>query len=108
MDDGKGRTDDGGKPRLELVPPEVMIALGEILTFGAKKYGDRNWERGMAWSRVFGAAMRHLWSWWAGEKADAETARSHLWHALCCIAFLIAYEARGTGGDDRPRDRGRQ
>lgn len=67
--------------------------------------GDRNWELGMKWSRVFGALMRHLWAWWNPlvPDTDPETGRSHLWHAGCCLAFLIAYEARNVGEDDRPK-----
>ena len=38
---------DGGKPRVELVPPSLMIAVGSVLAFGAKKYGDNNWRRGI-------------------------------------------------------------
>jgi hypothetical protein len=66
----------------------------------------------MTWSRVFGALMRHMWCWWSGMQPtsksflfgdlDAETGKSHLWHAGCCLAFLIAYEERATGTDDRP------
>ena len=97
-----GHKDDNEKIRLELVPPELLVAVGDILTFGASKYADRNWEVGMSWGRVFGALMRHMWAWWAGESKDQETGRSHLWHAGCCIAFLIAYEERGVGTDDRP------
>lgn len=93
---------DAGKNRLELIPPEAIWGLGEILTFGATKYSDRNWEKGMKWSRVFGAAMRHLWKWWWTKKPDDETGYSHLKHALCCVAFLIAYEERKIGEDDRP------
>ena len=98
----EGRKDDAGKPRHELIPPEAVEALADVLTFGATKYGDRNWERGMAWSRVYGAAMRHAWAWWRGEKADPETGLSHLKHLLCCVAFLVAFEERGAGSDDRP------
>lgn len=93
---------DGGKVRMDLLPPELPFAVADILGFGAGKYGDRNWEKGMNWSRVFGALMRHMWAWWGGENTDAETGKSHLWHAGCCIAFLIAYEQRRTGTDDRP------
>lgn len=94
---------DQEKVRLELLPHELLFAVGEILTFGAKKYSDRNWEEGMDWSRVFGALQRHIWAWWSGEDKDPETGKSHLWHAACCIAFLIAYEIRGVGKDDRPK-----
>jgi hypothetical protein len=99
----EGRKDDSEKIRLELVPPELLFGVGSILTFGAKKYEDRNWELGMNWSRVFGALMRHMWAWWGGEKVDPESGKSHLWHAGCCIAFLIAYEERKVGNDDRPK-----
>lgn len=107
----EGRKDDGGKVRLELLPPELLYATATILTFGANKYADRNWELGMSWSRVFGALMRHLWAWWGGKgpttksflfgETDEETGHSHLWHAACCIAFLITYEERNVGEDDR-------
>jgi len=103
---------DGGKVRLELIPPELLYATASILTFGAEKYDDRNWELGMKWSRVFGAMMRHMWSWWGGKQPtnvnfvfgslDDETNQSHLWHAACCLSFLITYEERVIGEDDRP------
>ena len=64
--------------------------------------GERNWERGMDWGRVYAALLRHLFAWWGGEASDPETGKSHLHHVGCCVAFLIAYEARGTGKDDRP------
>jgi len=97
----EGIKHDQDKIRLELIPPELLFAVGTILTFGAKKYADRNWEKGMKWGRVFGGLMRHLWMWWWGEKGDPETGKSHLWHAACCIAFLITYEQRKIGEDDR-------
>lgn len=97
-----GRKDDSGKVRMELLPPEMLSATAAVLTFGAKKYEDRNWEKGMKWSRVYGALLRHLNAWWGGERTDLETGMSHLWHASCCIAFLVAYEQRQTGEDDRP------
>ena len=94
---------DVGKTRYELLPPEFLESVAQILTFGAQKYADRNWERGMDWSRAYGALMRHMWAWWGGEDLDKETGKSHLWHAGCELAFLIAWEARGmTQFDDRP------
>ena len=55
----------------------------------------------MDWGRVFGALMRHAWAWWRGENTDPETGYSHLWHVLCCAAFLVTYEQRRIGKDDR-------
>ena len=98
----EGRKDDGGKARHDLIPPELPEAVAAVLAFGANKYGERNWEKGMSWGRPFAALMRHMWAWWRGEKTDPETGFSHLWHAACCIAFLIAFEQRDAGVDDRP------
>jgi Domain of unknown function (DUF5664) len=101
---------DDGKVRLDLIPPEAIFALGEILSFGARKYEARNWEKGLSWGRVFAACMRHLWCWcgktptaksFLFTDVDEETQRSHLWHALCCVVFLLVYEERGIGEDDR-------
>lgn len=96
---------DEGKVPYELLAPEFLEGVAEILRFGAEKYSARNWELGMNWSRPFGALMRHMWSWWNPfvSDLDEETGKSHLWHAGCCLMFLIAYEARGIGTDDRPK-----
>lgn len=98
----EGRKDDAGKAPYELLAPEMLEDVAQVLAFGAGKYAPRNWEKGMRWGRVFGAAMRHLWAWWRGEDRDPETGLSHLAHAACCVMFLLAYEARGVGEDDRP------
>lgn len=105
MPDGQPRLDgkkfDEGKPQLGLVPRSLIWAVGTILTFGAKKYGTHNWRGGLAWSRAYDAVLRHLTAWWGGEDVDAETGKSHLWHAACDLAFLIEFEASKTGQDDR-------
>lgn len=102
MSTSEGRKDDAGKAPWHLVPFDAVGCIVKVLQFGAKKYAPRNWEKGMDWGRPFDACIRHLTSWWHGERADPETGFSHLWHAGCCIVFLIAYELRGIGRDDRP------
>lgn len=97
----EGTKFDEGKVRLDLLAPEFLYGTSKVLGVGAEKYDEYNWAKGMKWSRVFGAMMRHMWSWWAGEKLDHETGYSHLWHAACCLMFLIAYEQRNVGEDDR-------
>jgi len=109
----EGTKNDSGKTRIDLIPPEFIFAVADILTFGAQKYEPYNWAKGINYSRVFGALMRHLWCWWGGKNPtstsflfgnfDEETKRSHLWHAACCIAFLVTFEERKrTDLDDRP------
>jgi hypothetical protein len=97
-----GRKDDTGKDPWELLPWDALREVVKVLAFGANKYEERNWEKGMAYGRLYGAALRHLTSWWEGEEADHETGLSHLAHACCCVLFLLAFELRGIGTDNRP------
>tara|TARA_B100000780_G_scaffold175895_1_gene123227 strand:- start:589 stop:1056 length:468 start_codon:yes stop_codon:yes gene_type:complete len=93
--------DDNAKTRYDLLPPELLEETAKVLTFGAQKYSAHNWAQGASWSRYFSAMMRHMWAWWRGEDNDPETGFSHLAHAACCLSFLIAYQRRGLGEDDR-------
>lgn len=101
MKSTEGRKDDGGKLPYDLIAPEFLAETARALQYGSIKYEPHNWARGMAWSRCFSALMRHLWAWWGGEQKDPETGFTHLSHACACLMFLVAYEARGTGTDDR-------
>jgi hypothetical protein len=94
---------DTDKPRYDLIPSELLEQTALVLTYGAHKYSDRNWETGAKWGRYFAALMRHLWAWWGGEARDSETGYSHLSHAACCLAILIAFEQRRIGTDDRQK-----
>ena len=93
---------DAGKLRYDLMPHDALAEYVGVLTYGSAKYSARNWEAGMDWSRMYAAALRHLTSWWQGEDADPESGHPHLAHALCCISFLLAYQLRKKGTDDRP------
>lgn len=92
---------DDGKNRLELLDPAWLEEVGKVLTFGAKKYEDHNWRKGFAWSRLFGAALRHIFAFVRGEDKDPETGLSHLAHASCCLMFLTNHYLTGIGTDDR-------
>lgn len=93
---------DEGKPRWDLIPVVALSAVVDVLTFGANKYGDRNWEKGTNYSRIYRALFGHVMSWWSGETMDKETGSHHLAHAACCCLFLIEYHYRAKGKDNRP------
>ena len=95
---------DAGKPRMDLISPEMMTSLGEVLAHGAAKYGAGNWEAGAEYSRYFAAAQRHLWAWQSGEDIDEESGLPHLSHAMCCLMFLLTYQARDIGTDNRGKN----
>jgi len=100
----QGHKADAGKNRLELLPFDALDEVGQVMTLGAAKYGDRNWERGINYDRVFGALMRHAWAWFRGQDKDPETGLSHMAHCAANALFLLSYERRGRRGlDNRPR-----
>jgi hypothetical protein len=95
---------DSVKLPIQLIPPEALVSMAQVLAFGihGKGYEANNWLLGMDWSRLFGATNRHLWSWYSRTPHDRESGLSELKHAQTGINFLITYEERGLGKDDRP------
>jgi hypothetical protein len=99
----EGAKYDTGKLRYDLLPVDAEEELVRVLTFGASKYDDRNWEKGIDYSRLYGAARRHLKDFWKGLDKDDESGLEHLAHAMCCCMFLLSYRLRGMKKfDDRP------
>jgi len=81
---------DKDKPRLDLVPPGIIEAIGFVRTYGAKKYNtDDGWQE-VEPERYTAALMRHLCKFLRDPKGkDEESGLPHLWHMACNIAFLI-------------------
>ncbi len=98
---------DDNKPRMELLDPYAMAEIAKVMAYGAKKYtkdgvpGEHNWRKGFAWSRLYGAALRHIMSHMNGDSTDPDTGSSHLAHAACCIMFLQWHEKNKPELDDR-------
>jgi hypothetical protein len=105
-----GLKSDAGKLGTHLLPTAPLEAIARVLDFGAAKYAPNNWRKGLAYSRVYGAVLRHLWAWWRGEDNDRETGLPHLAHAGCEILFLLDYhlgkQERRTVVDDRAQHEG--
>lgn len=89
--------------RYDLIPAGPLKELAELYGVGAKKYAERNWERGYEWSKSFAALNRHLWAFWNSEDIDPETGKAHIasvaWHAFALLEFMETHSAF----DDRPR-----
>lgn len=99
-----------GKNRMDLIPPEWLWALGDVLTKGALKYESRNWEKGLGWSDMIGCTMRHVAKFQAGERYDGPgydkekgtTGCHHLAMAAWNLLSLMTYDLRGIGTNDLP------
>lgn len=98
---------DAGKERLDLIPPDALLALAQLYGDGAMKYEDRNWEKGMTWGRCFAPMMRHAWKWWWGEEYDIDPTTGVKTHHLIAVAWnaftLYRYATTGIGTDDRSK-----
>jgi len=99
-----GQKGDAGKLRFDLIPPRSLQDLAHVYTIGAKKYADRNWEKGIAFGRIFGAMQRHAWAWWDGEELDQEDGQHHLAAVAWCAFTLLEYLRTHREFDDRPLD----
>lgn len=98
---GQGKKLDSGKPRMDLLVPEADIEVARVLGFGASKYDENNWKKGISYSRLHGAVRRHLAAWSMGEDLDPESGLPHLAHARCGLDFLIWMSKHRPELDDR-------
>jgi len=86
----EGTKYDEDKPRWDLLPFTEVEKVVKVLTMGAKKYADDNWQVVEPYDkRYFAATMRHLTAWKSGEKIDSESDQTHLAHAVCCLLFIM-------------------
>lgn len=84
FDTGSRRDTRDGKGRYDLLQWRAIHLVARQLEEGAKKYGERNWEKGQPLSRYLDSATRHLALHAKGatdERHDVATA----WNILCMI-----------------------
>lgn len=96
---------DGDKPRFDLIPVLPLTELAKIYAVGAKKYSDRNWEKGLNYNRLYRAAIGHLVEFWNGNDTNIEynTEVIHLAQAAFNVFALLEFYLRGrTELDNRP------
>lgn len=95
MSEVKGTKLDIGKPRWSLFPDGALDAVLAVLEHGAHKYSVGNWmDVHDNRTRYYDAAMRHINLWWTGELRDSESHLPHLAHAICCLMFLMWFDAQ--------------
>lgn len=80
---------DAGKPRLTLVPRQIIYDITDALEYGIGKYGENETWREVEVDRYRDAAMRHFFAYLDNPKGyDKESGLRHLTHLACNIAFL--------------------
>ena len=89
------------KLRYDLIPPGPLAELAYVYTRGAEKYADRNWEKGMAWGRIFRAMIQHAFNFWMG-RSRHEKGMHSLGSVAWCAFTLMQYEHSYPNLDTRP------
>lgn len=82
---------DNGKPRLDLVPLEILEPLARVREFAVKKYGQDGIEawREISDDRLFAALLRHLVTYQKNHNAlDEESGLPAIYHVAINAAFL--------------------
>lgn len=102
---GAVRDMEEGKGRYDLLPWEAIHELAIHCEEGAKKYGERNVEKGIPISSLVDSAIRHLSKYLQGY-ADEPHLRAAMWN----VAFAIWMELERPEMQDIPnrRVRGRK
>lgn len=91
---GAVRDSRANKGRYDLLPPHAIRRLAQVYERGAAKYADRNWEKGMPFSRYLDSALRHIFQHLEGNRDE-----DHLGHATFNLLAVIEHQeriARGT------------
>lgn len=100
---GAQRDSGSDKLRYELISPLALERIARVLTDGAARYGERNWEKGIPVMRCVASALRHLYAYLAHEDDE-----DHLACLGCNVMFLLHYDTLLRAGrlprelDDRP------
>ena len=89
---------DAGKPRLTLVPMQIVFDVAEVREYGNRKYpdgGPDNWKKVTA-DRYREAAFRHFLKYIDDPAGvDEESGIKHRKHLECNLAFLAELEEKG-------------
>lgn len=84
---GSRRDSAEDKPRMELLPLDLLMDLSEWYSGGAKKYGDNNWLKGQPQSVVIGSMLRHLTKLVRGD-TDERHDLAIVWNAIALQSSL--------------------
>lgn len=93
-----------GVPYMRQLPLEALAVGATALEYGAMKYADRNWEKGLPWQQMIDSLKRHIDDFERGRDYDDGPDGSGLPHICMIMAgamMLSSSVVRGIGKDDR-------
>lgn len=88
-----------GKGRCDLLPPAAILRLARHFEAGAKKYGERNWEKGIPISSFIDSAFRHILKYMQG-LTDEDHLVAAAWNLLCALEMEERFGWTFAGGGE--------
>lgn len=87
-----GMKDEQGKPTFEYMSPASVGAGNRAHAYGDEKYDRGNWRKGIKYTKLLNALMRHTWARLQGEEFDPESGLRHTDHIMANANMIAHYE----------------
>lgn len=84
FDTGAQRDIQSGKGRFDLLSPIATKRRAQHYENGARKYNDRNWEKGIPLHSFIDSALRHIFAYLEGDRSEDHLAAAG-WNIDGCI-----------------------
>jgi hypothetical protein len=78
------RENKEGKGRYDLLPSRAIDRLAKRFEYGAKKYNDRDWEKGIPNEQLLDSALRHVFQYMRGCK-DEDHLSASIWNLMAIV-----------------------
>lgn len=86
-----GTKDDTGKPQFDRLSFQALGAINDVHKFGDDKYERGNWKKGLHFTRLINATIRHLSAILQQELFDPESKLLHSAHAATNCEMLTHF-----------------
>lgn len=108
MTGSKKAIGDINKPRISLLPYELVWETAKAMSYGAKKYSTWNYREGIDVLFLIDAAQRHIIQFVNGEDVDEESQTHHLGNAASNLGMALWMCYNKPERDNRWRKNGNQ
>lgn len=79
------------KGRFDLISPIALIRIARVYEKGARKYTDRNWEKGLPFSRFIDSALRHIIQFMMGGEEDEDHLAQACWNLMAIMHMQMTH-----------------
>lgn len=86
---------DKGKPKLHLVPWDIVYAIAAVREYGVEKYPITDSWKNVSSERYIDALLRHTIAFAKDPNGLDESGLPHLYHVACNVAFLCNFMSEG-------------